>query len=562
PLRLPMLTFDHVFVRATIAGKVYWLDGTRLDDRDLDDIAVPTFHWVLPVQAAGAKLEKVEPKPLSTPLYESVERIDATAGYDAPAKAHLEETYRGDAATTWRLALNALGEADAQRRLKEFWRGQRPWMEPRTVSFAYDDAKGVMRLAADGEGKLDWDHNQDVRDYDIGDSSLGFNQSFKREPGPNADAPIRVPYPEFNRWTVTIVLPSKGAGFRLMGPGDVDETVAGRHYQRASKLEGGVVTMTAEMKTMAPEFPFAEADAASARLRELASRDVFVRGLGGPSTEPLPADDGALAVKPTDAAGFSSRGMSYLARRDYDHAIEDFTAAARLAPTDGKHIYNRGVARYSKRDDAGALADFDEAIRLNPKDGLAYAARAELMIQKGDSRRAVADLDQAIGLAPGNRALVTRRFQVNDKADRYADALKDLDILLAATPATAAAATRRASLLNERCWVRGELGQNLPLALADCDASLLLVPTAAHTLDSRGFVELRMKQYDKAIADYAAALAQAPRQAASIYGRALARAAKGAPSAELKADLAAARALDPALEARFARFGLKPPPGL
>jgi tetratricopeptide (TPR) repeat protein len=506
--RLPMMLFDHVFVRAVIGGKVYWLDGTRSEDRDLDDIPVPDFRWVLPVQAAGAKLERVEPKLLTAPSFESVKQIDASAGYDAPAKAHLEQTFRGDSAIAWRLALNALGEKDAERRLREYWRGQAPWVDARAVTSAYDEEHHVMRLVAEGEGKLDWTQNEDVRDFDIGDSSLGFNQSFKREPGPYADAPFVVPYPEFNRWTVTIALPSKGAGFRLLGPGDVDETVAGRHYLRTSRLEGGEVTMTAEMRTLASEFPFAEAEAAGAELRKLASRDVFVRGLGGSATAPPPADDGALGMRPVTAADFSSQGMSYLVRRDYDHAIEDFSAAARLAPTDPKNLYNRGVARYSKRDDAGALADFNEALRLNPKDSLAYAARAELMIAKGDSRHALADLDVAIDLAPANTTLVQRRYQVHDKIGAFADALKDLDILLAAAPAA-----RRATLLNARCWARAELGQNLSVALADCDAALALAPTSAPALDSRGFVELRMGQYDKAIADYDAALSQAPKQA-------------------------------------------------
>ncbi len=43
--RLPNASqFDHVIVRAAIAGQIYWLDGTRLGDRRLADLTVPDFH--------------------------------------------------------------------------------------------------------------------------------------------------------------------------------------------------------------------------------------------------------------------------------------------------------------------------------------------------------------------------------------------------------------------------------------------------------------------------------------------------------------------------------------
>ena len=45
---LPALeVFDHILVRAQIAGRTYWLDGTRLGDRDLDRIPIPNFQWAL-----------------------------------------------------------------------------------------------------------------------------------------------------------------------------------------------------------------------------------------------------------------------------------------------------------------------------------------------------------------------------------------------------------------------------------------------------------------------------------------------------------------------------------
>ena len=59
--RLPNVTgFDHVLVRADIAGRTYWLDPTREGDGDLATLSPPQFGWALPVRA-GAGLEAMVP---------------------------------------------------------------------------------------------------------------------------------------------------------------------------------------------------------------------------------------------------------------------------------------------------------------------------------------------------------------------------------------------------------------------------------------------------------------------------------------------------------------------
>jgi tetratricopeptide (TPR) repeat protein len=61
-------------------------------------------------------------------------------------------------------------------------------------------------------------------------------------------------------------------------------------------------------------------------------------------------------------------------------------------------------------------------------------------------------------------------------------------------------------------------------------------------LDSRAFAELKLKLYDASIADYDEALKLRPTQAASLYGRGLAKRANGNPvggDADIKAALEA-----------------------
>ena len=550
---LPMLrVFDHVFVRVNLKGKTYWIDGTRSHDVNLDDIPIPSFGWVLPIRATGAKLERLQPSRFRVPAFESLKRIDASGGYDIPAKVHAEYVYRGDLAITWQAALANLGKAESQRYLREYWRGQLSWVEPKTVEFDFDPTQRLARMTVDGQGKVDWDTNGNVRDYSIGDSSLGQKTSFQREPGPYADAPISVDFPDFDKWTVVITLPKNGTGFRLLHADDVEKTVGARRYYRRSRLDGGVVTMTAEEESLASEFPWSDAVQVAADLRELYSNDVVVRGPDPHAKTTQPDED--VAEVPKNAGGYSLRGAAFLNHNDYVRAIEDFGAAARLEPNEAKHFYNRGVAYVYHGDETSALADFDKAIRMSPKVSLAYVARAELLLRRGESPKAWRDFDLALKLAPRDAGILRRRVAAAETAGRYDIAVGDLTTLLETVEDT----PDRARLLNKRCWARAEWGKELQNALTDCNAALELLPDSAPVLDSRGFVRLRSGDFVGAIADYDSALRLAPRQAESLFGRGLAKQRTGRVS-ESQADWAAALAVDPKVEQMFSRYGLKRP---
>ena len=82
-------------------------------------------------------------------------------------------------------------------------------------------------------------------------------------------------------------------------------------------------------------------------------------------------------------------------------------------------------------------------------------------------------------------------------------------------------------------------------------------PNTAAILDSRGLVYLRQGNYDRAIADYDAALRLQPKTAWSLYGRGLSRLKKGQTAAG-QADIAAATALSPKIAENAARHGISP----
>ena len=154
--RLPMVAlFNHVLVRATIAGKTYWLDGTRQGDTQLDAIKMPDFRWGLPLMP-GAKLVAMDQPPLDQPMSSTAIRIDATAGITLPAPMHVEMVWHDDVAVAFNLQLANLTPDMRDRALKDYWRGQYDFLDPKTVTVSFDATKREEHLVVDGDAKMDW----------------------------------------------------------------------------------------------------------------------------------------------------------------------------------------------------------------------------------------------------------------------------------------------------------------------------------------------------------------------------------------------------------------------
>ncbi len=256
---------------------------------------------------------------------------------------------------------------------------------------------------------------------------------------------------------------------------------------------------------------------------------------------------------PTDAAGFARRGAARAARRDFEHALEDFTRACALAPTEPSYFYERGRVRLANGQPDLAMSDFDRTIELKPDQGAARLSRAELRMRKHDTSGAVEDLGAADRLSPSQADLRLQLAELYEQLDQFPEAIAQFDLWLAVHAQDA----RVAQALNGRCRVRALSGQQLDRALSDCNAALRMYPRAARILDSRGLVFLRRGKLKKAIADYDAALNIDPKLAWSLYGRGVAKLRMGMTDAG-RSDIAGAVALAPALPERANRFGIVP----
>ena len=274
---LPMpARFDHVIVRAIIAGKTYWLDGTRLGDRSIETIVVPDFKWALPISARSTALVPMVAVDPVVPQSEWRLDLDSRAGLDKPAKATGVAIFRGDSASDLRTSLTLMPSASRDTFLRSTWTGRHDWIKVDQVSFAYDDADGTLRLDMTGTGDMDWNDTGEktYNNYEADRATLGQNLVSKRIEALQAVAPVAVAQ-RFEATHQTILLPDGGRGFKLDG-GDIDTVIGGVHYRRTVKLIGDRFDMTTTTRSSAGELSYADAVAADKATDELAKKRLFI----------------------------------------------------------------------------------------------------------------------------------------------------------------------------------------------------------------------------------------------------------------------------------------------
>jgi tetratricopeptide (TPR) repeat protein len=259
--------------------------------------------------------------------------------------------------------------------------------------------------------------------------------------------------------------------------------------------------------------------------------------------------DEVIRRDPEHVLALMRRAEAFHEKGDLDRAIQDYDQASKLEPKSATILSNRGSAKLARRDIDGALADFSEAIELSPDDADINYYRGIAHVRKKAHDAAIEYFSATIIAAPDyNSALTARGESYLGKGD-YDRAIADFDRALQLDPMAA-------ETWNNRCWARVLTGR-LDGALADCNESLRL-KADANTFDTRAFAYFKMGEFDKAIADFDAALQRAPELASSLYGRGLAKLKKGDVEGG-NADIAAGRAIRPTLDEELAKYGLKAP---
>jgi tetratricopeptide (TPR) repeat protein len=259
-----------------------------------------------------------------------------------------------------------------------------------------------------------------------------------------------------------------------------------------------------------------------------------------------------IADKPQEGrkllgAGDSSSRASMIARR----RCADVDKVLALAPSDRILSVARAATRYAGRRREGA-GGREEGARARARLGRRRLANMRRCVPSMAAR------DEALALVA--ERLKTRRARTRTtmssssrallaEAGKADQAVAVLDTAIKATPGNP-------TLLNQRCWTKGTRGIGLDTALKDCTKAIELSDSSAHILDSRGVVYFRLGRMEDALADFDAALDQAPGMAASLFMRGVIRKQTGVPGGD--EDLAGARLMAPRIDEDYAKYGIKP----
>jgi tetratricopeptide (TPR) repeat protein len=278
-------------------------------------------------------------------------------------------------------------------------------------------------------------------------------------------------------------------------------------------------------------------------------------------------------MTPKTAEQFNRRGVRYHNRRHYDEAISDYTQAIRLDSTLARAFKNRAAAFNCKGDRDTAIADCNEAIRLNsnmddaynergiafswkdqydkaienytraiqldPKEAVYHTNRGQAYSSKGDWNQAIGNYDEAVRLNVDYALPRLKRGHAYFQLKNYSQAVADYDATLKLTPLD----PKVHNFLGNALVPQKKFQEAFN---AYTEALKLGHPEPAIVLDNRGDVFFHVKNYDKAIADYSAAIKINPRYATAYFDRGAAHEEKGEYN-EAQEDFDKAVQLDPKL---------------
>jgi tetratricopeptide (TPR) repeat protein len=211
------------------------------------------------------------------------------------------------------------------------------------------------------------------------------------------------------------------------------------------------------------------------------------------------------------ALAYAVRGQTFGQKRNYDKAIEAFSAAHDADPDEPNYVNARGFAYEQKGDDDHAMADYNLVLQMRPRSPLALFNRGTLFMRKGAPQAALDNFNAALQLKPDlYRALAER--------GRVLTITKDFDGALADFAAAEKLFPAETQVANYRCLTYTVMGQ-FDKALADCNTVIGKFPKFQFAQVSRAEVYLAKGDLAAALRDFNAVLSVNPNNVRAHSGR-------------------------------------------
>ena len=193
------------------------------------------------------------------------------------------------------------------------------------------------------------------------------------------------------------------------------------------------------------------------------------------------------------------RGQEFFSKPHNANNVEVVDVSAPTTANPGDYLTS-GKSKLLSGDASGAIYDLSAAINANPDSAEAFIFRGEAFMQTGDTASAMADFNRAIELSPVSAVAYYDRAILSARAEDYPSAFADINNALSAFE---------------------QSQSNNILSLSDI-------------YSKRAQFNLWAKNWDAAVADYTAAIANGSDNPANFAGRAEANTALGnyAPATE------------------------------
>ena len=285
------------------------------------------------------------------------------------------------------------------------------------------------------------------------------------------------------------------------------------------------------------------ADREQSLARSYANRGMARAGQKADIQEAIADFSKSLELVPSNVDVLLLRADAYLSVSQAGAAKADAERAAALSPENPRVHLMRGLIAARQGNVGAAFADYSEAIRLAPDYVDALANRGALLSASGDYDNALHDLDAALAVQPRHTIAAYNRGYVRFAQKKYAEAIADYSLALQSQPTLAWALANRGL-----CRILD--GQPAAQATADADEAVKLLPDNSDIRETRAYILLKGGNSAAALADYELALRADAKRPVALFGRGLARQARG-DAAGAKADLAAARILLPTVDREF-----------
>jgi len=271
----------------------------------------------------------------------------------------------------------------------------------------------------------------------------------------------------------------------------------------------------------------------------------------GKFPDAISAANMALQTHVDDSLAYEQRAVMYFNNNNMAEAVSDATKAIAIDPCMRQAYETRADAdrrmhlmAQAAADEANVLAIDTDYIEQKPADAGLYVTRGNDEEFQDQHDQAIADFSKAIALNPKDEAAFIDRGDAYGDEGRYVDDVSDQTEAVTLNPKDAIA-------WNDLCWGLAVTG-DLPDAMSSCNEALTLAPTDIDPWDTRGYVDLKMKNYTQAVVDYGAVLEIDPEYASSLYGRGLAERGLGEISAST-ADIAKAENNDPDIAEEYSK---------